>query len=71
MQIAQIPKVRIAEILGRDRSTIYREIKRNWWRDTEIPEADFTGAIGLEAAFFDDEETKEAILSSALIASSS
>tara|TARA_R110002110_G_scaffold415559_1_gene650655 strand:- start:14138 stop:15145 length:1008 start_codon:yes stop_codon:yes gene_type:complete len=36
----QIPKVRIAEILGRDRSTIYRELKRNWWCDTEIPEAD-------------------------------
>ncbi|MCR9243308.1 MAG: helix-turn-helix domain-containing protein [Rhodobiaceae bacterium] len=36
----QTTKTRIAEILGRDRSTIHREIKRNWWHDTEIPEAD-------------------------------
>jgi len=34
------PKTQIAEILGRDRSTIHRELKRNWWHDAEIPEAD-------------------------------
>lgn len=32
--------VEIARILSRHRGTIYREIKRNWWHDTEVPEAD-------------------------------
>lgn len=32
--------VEIARALSRHRSTIYREIKRNWWHDTEVPEAD-------------------------------
>ncbi len=31
---------RIAEVLGRHRSTIYREIRRNRWHDAEIPAAD-------------------------------
>jgi transposase, IS30 family len=30
----------IADVLGRSRSTIHREIKRNWWHDTEVPQAD-------------------------------
>lgn len=30
----------IAEVLGRHRSTIYREIRRNWWHDREVPAAD-------------------------------
>lgn len=37
---AKATKTRIAETLGRDRSIIYREIKRNWWHDTEVPQAD-------------------------------
>lgn len=44
-RVAQLPghKVRvskIAEVLGRHRSTIYREIRRNWWHDREVPAAD-------------------------------
>jgi len=30
----------IATVLGRDRSTVHREIKRNWWHDKEVPQAD-------------------------------
>lgn len=36
-------KTRVAEIarvLSRHRSTIYREKKRNWWHDAEVPQAD-------------------------------
>ena len=36
-------KVRVDEIarqLVRHRSTIYREIKRNWWHDAEVPQAE-------------------------------
>lgn len=36
-------KTRIAEIarvLSRHRSTIYREVQRNWWHDVEVPQAD-------------------------------
>lgn len=36
-------KTRVAEIahvLSRHRSTIYREIRRNWWHDAEVPQAD-------------------------------
>ena len=28
---AKATKTKIAKTLGRDRSTIHREIKRNWW----------------------------------------
>ena len=31
---------RIAEVLDPHRSTIYREIRRNWWHDVEVPAAD-------------------------------
>jgi len=31
---------KIAEALGRDRSTIHREIRRNWWHDDKAPQAD-------------------------------
>ncbi|KMK67164.1 helix-turn-helix domain-containing protein [Puniceibacterium sp. IMCC21224] len=37
---AKATKTKIAEVLGRDRSTIYREIKRNRWHDEEVPQAD-------------------------------
>ena len=37
---AKATKTKIAETLGRDRSTIHREIKRNWWHDEEVPQAD-------------------------------
>jgi IS30 family transposase len=37
---AKITKTKISETLGRDRSTIHREIKRNWWHDDEVPQAD-------------------------------
>lgn len=30
----------IARLLGRHRSTIYREMKRNWWHDAEVPQAE-------------------------------
>ena len=36
-------KVSVAEIaasLGRHRSTIHREIRRNWWHDAEVPQAE-------------------------------
>lgn len=36
-------KLSISEIgrrLGRHRSTIYRELRRNWWHDTEVPQAE-------------------------------
>lgn len=37
---AKVTKTKIAKTLGRDRSTIHREIKRNWWHDDEVPQAD-------------------------------
>lgn len=37
---AKVTKTKIAEVLGLDRSTIHREIKRDWWHDEEVPQAD-------------------------------
>ena len=37
---SRTPIAEIAAALGRHRSTIYRELKRNWWRDAEVPQAD-------------------------------
>ena len=37
---AKVPVARIATALGRHRSTIHREIARNWWRDAEVPQAE-------------------------------
>jgi len=37
---AKATKTEIARTLGRDRSTIHREIKRNWWHDEDVPQAD-------------------------------
>lgn len=37
---AKVTKTKLAETLGRDRSTIHREIKRNWGHDDEVPRAD-------------------------------
>lgn len=36
----KMPRTRIADILGRDRSTIRREITRHWWHDSDVPQAD-------------------------------
>ncbi len=36
---AKFPMKEIALRLGRDRSTITCEIKRNWWCDAEVPQA--------------------------------
>ena len=35
---AKMPIAEIADRLGRDASTIYRDIKRNQYTDTELPE---------------------------------
>ncbi|MTH80078.1 helix-turn-helix domain-containing protein [Paracoccus aestuariivivens] len=35
-----MPKTRIATLLGRNRSTITREVKHNWWHDKEVPQTD-------------------------------
>ena len=43
---AKVPKTKIAERLGRDRSTITREVKRNWWHDKDVPRAMATGRDG-------------------------
>ena len=37
---AKVPKTKIAQMLGRSRSTITREVKRNWWHDKDVPQAD-------------------------------
>ena len=34
---AKVPTAKIAQALGRDRSTVTREIRRNWWHDVEVP----------------------------------
>ena len=36
---AKVPVAEIAAALGRHRSTIHREIARNWWHDAEVPQA--------------------------------
>jgi IS30 family transposase len=38
MLIAQVPVSKIAAEIGRHRSTVYREIKRNYFNDEELPE---------------------------------
>ena len=35
-----MPVAEIAAALGRHRSTIHREIRRNWWHDAEVPQAE-------------------------------
>ena len=37
---AKVPVAEIAAALGRHRSTIHREIARNWWHDAEVPQAE-------------------------------
>ena len=37
---AKVPVAEIAADLGRHRSTIHREIARNWWHDVEVPQAE-------------------------------
>ena len=37
---AKVPVAEIAAVLGRHRSTIHREIARNWWHDVEVPQAE-------------------------------
>ena len=36
----KVPIAEIAAALGRHRSTIHREIARNWWHDAEVPQAE-------------------------------
>jgi IS30 family transposase len=50
---AKVPKTKIAETLGKDRSTSHREIKRNWWHDSEVPQAD--GCWHITAQMMSDE----------------
>ena len=44
---AQIPVSRIAVEIGRHRSTVYRELKRNHYEDRELPE--LNGYYGMNA----------------------
>lgn len=37
---SRISITEIATTLRRHRSTIHRELKRNWWHDTEVPQAE-------------------------------
>ena len=37
---AKVSVAEIAAALGRHRSTIHREITRNWWHDAEVPQAE-------------------------------
>lgn len=37
---AKVPVAEIAAALGRHRSTIHRELRRNWWHDAEVPQAE-------------------------------
>ena len=37
---AKVPVAQIAPALGRHRSTIHREIRRNGWHDAEVPQAE-------------------------------
>ena len=37
---AKVSVAGIAAALGRHRSTIHRELRRNWWRDAEVPQAE-------------------------------
>ncbi len=37
---AKVPKTKIAAMLGRSRSTITREVKRDWWHDKDVPQTD-------------------------------
>ena len=40
MREAKVSVAEIAAVLGRHRSTIHREIARNWWHDAEVPQAE-------------------------------
>ena len=40
MREAKVSVARISAALGRHRSTIHREVARNWWRDAEVPRAE-------------------------------
>jgi len=49
---ARMPIAEIADRLGRDASTIYRDIKRNRYTDTELPELNgyhaVVGSVGIK-----------------------
>jgi IS30 family transposase len=46
---SRMPVTESAAALGRHRSTIYRELKRNWWRDAEVPQADGYWPVSAQA----------------------
>ena len=46
---SRMPVASIATALGRHRSTIYRELKRNWRRDAEVPQADGYWPVSAQA----------------------
>ena len=50
MLVAKVPDSKIAAEIGRHRSTIYREIKRNSYVDEELPDLD--GYHGMNAQRF-------------------
>ena len=45
---AKATKTKIAEVLGRDRSTIHREIRRNFYHDAELPQLNGYHAVSAQ-----------------------
>jgi len=48
---AGIGVAEIADLLGRNRTTIYRELKRNAYRDKELPELNGYYAMNAQSAY--------------------
>lgn len=45
----KMPVPEIADRLGRVASTVYRELKRNWYQDTELPNLSGYYAVSAQA----------------------